>query len=201
MATAAPLTTVRSISPLKEMGAYEALWAKPETSFKTLADNFREFPDRLPSDFVQEYEADYFARYVLGMVRESGVSQFGIRVHRAGEYPKKFRDAEHPVELLYYRGWWDLVETPSVAVVGTREPSPQAIENTARIVKLLVQDGYTIASGLAKGIDTAAHKAAIESGGKTIAVIGTPINRVYPKQNERLQQQIAQNFLVISQVP
>jgi DNA processing protein len=201
MATAALLPTIRAISPLKEMGAYEALWAKPGTSFKTLADKFREFPDRLPSDFVQEYEADFFAREVLSMIRDSGVRQFGIRVHRAGEYPAKFRDAEHPVELLYYRGWWDLVETPSVAVVGTREPSAQAVENTARIVKLLVADGYTIASGLAKGVDAAAHKAAIESGGKTIAVIGTPITRVYPKENTLLQQEIAEKFLVISQVP
>jgi DNA processing protein len=183
------------------MGAYEALWANTETTFKSLAQKFREFPDRLPSDFVAEYEADYFAQFVLSMLRESGIRQFGIRVHRAGEYPKKFRDAEDPVELLYYRGWWDLVETPSVAVVGTREPSSQAIENTNRLVKLLVSDGYTIASGLAKGIDTAAHKAAIENGGKTIAVIGTPINRIYPKENAALQDQIAEKFLVISQVP
>jgi len=201
MATAAPLPTIRAISPLKEMGAYEALWAERETTFKSLAKKFREFPDRLPSDFVEEFKADFFARHVLGMLRESGITQFGIRVHRAGEYPKKIRDAEDPVELLYYRGWWDLVETPSVAVVGTREPSPQAVENTSRIVKLLVSDGYTIASGLAKGIDSAAHKAAIESGGKTIAVIGTPVNRVYPKENALLQERIAQDFLVISQVP
>jgi DNA processing protein len=201
MATAAPLPTIRAIAPLKEMGAYEALWAKTETTFKSLAQKFREFPDRLPSDFVEEYEADYFARLVLGMLRESGIRQFGVRVHRAGEYPKKFRDAEDPVELLYYRGSWDLVETPSVAVVGTREPSAQAIENTSRIVKLLVNDGYTIASGLARGIDAAAHKAAIENDGKTIAVIGTPLNRVYPKENAVLQEEIADKFLVISQVP
>ncbi|MGB7283323.1 MAG: DNA-processing protein DprA [Candidatus Acidiferrum sp.] len=201
MATAAPLPTLRAIVPLKELGAYEALWAESGTTFRSLAQKFREFPDRLPSEFVEEYKADYFARVVLGMLRESGIAQFGVRVHRAGEYPNKFRDAEDPVELLYYRGFWDLVDTPSVAVVGTREPSAQAIENTSRIVKLLVNDGYTIASGLAKGIDTAAHQAAIESGGKTIAVIGTSINRVYPKENAILQEGIAQNFLVISQVP
>jgi DNA processing protein len=201
MATASLLPTIQAISPLKEMGAYEALWAKPETSFKSLAQKFREFPDRLPSDFVRDYESDYFARFVLGMLRDAGVRQFGVRVHRAGEYPEKFRDAEDPVEVLYYRGWWDLVDTPSVAVVGTREPSPQAIENTNRIVKLLVADGYTIASGLARGIDTAAHNAAIAHGGKTIAVVGTPLNRVYPKENTELQELLARDYLVISQVP
>jgi DNA processing protein len=201
MATAALLPTIRAISPLREMGAYEALWAEPKASFKSLAERFREFPDRLPSDFVSEHQTAYFTQLVLQMLRESGVMQFGIRVHRAGEYPKKLRDAEDPVELLYYRGWWDLVDTPSVAVVGTRQPSQQAIKNTTRLVRMLVSDGYSIASGLAMGIDTAAHNAAINSGGKTIAVIGTPINQVYPKKNSDLQEMIARDYLLISQVP
>jgi DNA processing protein len=143
------------------MGAYEALWANPDTTFASLAKKFREFPDSLPSDLVPDYETTYFSNVVLQMLRESGVQQFGIRVHRAGEYPKKLRDAEDPVELLYYQGWWDLVETRSVAVVGTREPSPQAVDNTSRLVSLLVKDGFTIVSGLARGIDTAAHTAGL----------------------------------------
>jgi DNA processing protein len=64
-----------------------------------------------------------------------------------------------------------------------------------------VNDGYTIASGLARGIDTAAHKSALESGGKTIAVVGTPLNRVYPKENAELQELIARDHLLMSQVP
>lgn len=200
MATA-PLATLRAISPLREMGAYEALWAKTETSFSSLARKFREAPDLLPSDFVAEYEAKYFADIVLQMLRDSGVKQFGIRVYRAGEYPRKLRDAEDPVELLYFRGWWDLVETRSVAVVGTREPSAQAVERTSKLVSLLVNDKFTIVSGLARGIDTAAHEAAIRAGGKTIAVIGTPLTHSYPKENADLQKRIANDFLVVSQVP
>lgn len=183
------------------MGAYEALWAQPETSFKSLAEKFREFPNQLPSDFVSDYEANYFSRIVRDSLRESGIREFGLRIYRAGEYPKRLRDAEDPVELLYYRGSWDLVETPSVAVVGTRDPSPKAVQDTQRIVKLLVKGGYTIVSGLARGIDSTAHKAAMENGGRTIAVIGTPINSVYPKENRTLQDSIAQNYLLISQVP
>jgi DNA processing protein len=201
MAATVPLPTLRAISPLKEMGAYEALWAKSETTFSSLAAKFREHPDYLPSDFVPEYEAQYFSELVRGMLRDRGIVKFGIRIHRAGEYPEKLRDAQDPVELLYYRGWWDLVETRSVAVVGTREPSQQAVENTARLVKLLVKDEFTVVSGLARGIDAAAHTAAIGAGGKTIAVIGTPIDQVYPKENNVLQEGIAQNYLLISQVP
>jgi DNA processing protein len=201
MAATAPLPTLRAISPLTEMGAYEALWAEPDASFKSLAEKFREFPERLPSDFVPDYKSIYFAQKVREMLNEGGIKQFGIRVHRAGEYPRKLRDAEDPVELLYYRGLWDLVEMPSVAVVGTREPSDTALESTERLVKFLVKDGYTIVSGLARGIDTAAHKSAIRFEGKTIAVIGTPINSVYPKENAELQQALAEKYLVISQVP
>jgi DNA processing protein len=200
MATAS-LPTLRSIAPLKEMGAYEALWAKPDTSFTSLAAKFRDHPGFLPSDFVSDHEAQYFSEVVRGMLRDAGITKFGVRVYRAGEYPQKLRDAEDPVELLYYRGWWDLVETRSVAVVGTREPSAQAVDNAGRLVRLLVKDGFTVVSGLAKGIDAAAHSAAIQAGGKTIAVIGTPLNRMYPKENALLQEGIALNYLLISQVP
>jgi DNA processing protein len=200
MATA-PSPAIPAISPLLELGAYEALWAKPNATFTSLAAMFRENPDKLPSDFVDHPWAMTMADTVRGILKDSGIDYFGVRIHRAGEYPKKLRDAESPVELLYYLGWWDLVETPSVAVVGTRNPSPDGVERAATIARRLVGDGYTVVSGLAAGIDSAAHKAAIESQGKTIAVIGTPINKAYPRQNSELQNFIANNFLVISQVP
>ena len=91
MATA-PLATLRAISPVKEMGAYEALWAKADTSFASLAEKFRQHPDNLPSDFVTEYEAHYFSTIVRGMLREAGIRQFGIRIHRAGEFGRRERE-------------------------------------------------------------------------------------------------------------
>ncbi len=190
-----------AISPLLELGAYEALWLRPNASFKEIAEMFRGDIGARPSDFIEEKIAVECADRVLELMRKGGVPEFGVRVHGAGEYPKKLRDAEHPIELLYYRGWWDLVETRSVAVVGTRKPSDDGIARTRKLVKNLVADGYTIVSGLAKGIDTAAHTTAIEMGGKTIAVLGTPLNRVYPKENEALQKRIGEEFLVLSQVP
>lgn len=177
------------------------MWADDETTFASLAARFRESPELLPSDFVTDYAAKYFSEITRQMLRDAGVNQFGVRVHRAGEYPKKLRDAEDPVELLYYRGSWDLVETRSVAVVGTREPSQLSVEHTSRLVRLLVKDGFTIVSGLARGIDAAAHKAAVGGGGKTIAVIGTPLTHSYPKENAQLQERIATDFLLVSQVP
>jgi hypothetical protein len=124
---------LRAISPLRELGAYEALWDEPNATFKTLSEKFAARPDAVPSDFVPPVKAREYAEFVQRRFREADVTRFGVRVHGAGEYPEKLRDAAHPVELLYYRGWWDLVESRSVAVVGTRTPTPDAIARTPGI--------------------------------------------------------------------
>lgn len=88
-----------------------------------------------------------------------------------------------------------------MAVVGTRRPTPEGISRTKYLVKRLVKDKIVVVSGLARGIDTTVHNAAIENGGQTIAVIGTPLNCYYPPENKELQKRIAAEYLVISQVP
>jgi DNA processing protein len=135
----------------------------------------------------------------LEILHRASIGRFGVRVHGAGEDPERLRQAEHPVELLYFQGWWDLVESRGVAVVGTREPSDDGIRRAEKLVRNLVRDGFTIVSGLAKGIDTTAHETAIREGGLTIAVIGTPLSRVYPIDNRDLQERIARDYLLISQ--
>jgi DNA processing protein len=192
---------IPAISPMREMGAYEALWLERSASFKTIADRFAEDPDALPSDFVSEQAIDDALTEAWDKLKRAGVGQFGIRIHHAGEYPRKLRDARHPVELLYYRGAWDLTESRCVAVVGSRTPSEQGRELATQIARRLVAADITVVSGLATGIDTAAHTAAIEAKGRTIAVVGTPLGTVYPKENAELQERIARDFLLISQVP
>ena len=191
----------RAVSPLREMGAYEAMWCKPGASFKTLASQFAESPGSLPSDFVSQQEATDCAEFVTGRFEQSELSTFGIRVFGAGEYPNRLRDARNPVELLYYQGWWDLVASRSVAVVGTRHPSQDGLRRTRSLVRELVRNDFTVFSGLAAGVDTMAHKTAVNEGGRTVAVLGTPLTHSYPRENASLQRHIAENFLVISQVP
>lgn len=191
----------KTISPLLELGAYELLWLKYGATFKTIADLFRAAPDALPSELVDIEQALETATKVLATLKAEGINKFGIRIHRAGEYPEKLRDARHPVELLYYQGIWELVELPSIAIVGTRNPSQGAIEETTALVRHLIEADWTIVSGLATGIDTAAHTSAMKLGKPTIAVIGTLLCEVYPRNNVRLQQNIAENFLLISQIP
>ncbi len=170
-------------------------------TFKTLAEKFASDVTALPSDFVSPAEADAAATSVIEKLHKSNVGQFGIRINKAGDYPSKLRDARHPVELLYYQGAWELTEMRGLAIVGSRKPSPEGLKRAARLARELVARGFSVFSGLASGIDSAAHKAALDEGGRTIGVIGTPLGEVYPKENAELQARIARDHLLISQVP
>ena len=189
------------ISPLLEMGAYEALWLKRGASFKSIAEKFADNPEALPSDFVSSERAQHCAQNVVEKLKDAGVHKFGVRIHHAGDYPAKLRDARHPIELLYFRGAWELSELPSVAVVGSRKASPDGQVRAKKLARALVERNYAVTSGLAAGIDSSAHEAALEAGGRTIAVVGTPLGEVYPSKNRELQEQIASEHLLISQVP
>lgn len=184
-----------------ELGAYEVLWCQHKASFKSLAEKFAAHHDSRPSDFVPETEAREAGNRVIATIRERVDGWFNLKLRGELEYPRRLQDATYPVELLYFQGWWDLIDTPSVAVVGTRKPSYQGIMRTRSLVKCLLEDNFTIISGLAEGIDTVAHETAIAAGGQTIAVIGTPLGHTYPKSNAALQRRIADQFLLISQVP
>ena len=88
---------------------------------------------------------------------------------------------------------------PLVAVVGARRASPAGLVRAARFARILVEHDIVVVSGLAEGIDTAAHRAAIEAGGRTIAVLGTPLDRVFPAGNRELQELIGREHLLVSQ--
>ena len=184
-----------------ELGAYERLWMETGASFRSLADRFARDRGARPSDLVDEGEARRTADRIIERFRSRLRGTFNIRLHGELEYPDRLRHATHPVELLYFQGSWELIHTRSVAVVGTRDPSPEGRVRARKITKALVEDGFTIVSGLAKGIDSVAHRTAIEEGGRTIAVLGTPLDEHYPSENAELQALLAHQHLVISQVP
>ena len=183
------------------MGAYEAMWADRSTTFKSLSERFAQHPGSVPSDFVPPGEARECATFVKEQFEEAEIGGFGVRIHGAGEYPEKLRDAIYPVQLFYYQGWWDLAYSRSVAVVGTRTPTREGLARTRRLVRELVAEKFTVVSGLAAGIDRMVHETAIKEDGRTIAVIGTPLSHVYPKAHSNLQRYISKHFLIISQVP
>jgi len=193
--------TLEPISPWVEMGAYEALWLEQGATFKSISEKFGRSPYSIPSDFVPTKSALEYADLADRRIRKFSPIPYGVRIHGAGEYPKKIRVAKHPIELLYYQGFWALSERPSIAVVGTRNPSLEGVTRARRIVEALVAHKIIPVSGLAKGIDTIVHDTAIKLKSSTIAVAGTPISSAYPKENVDLQHQIGREHLLISQVP
>lgn len=192
----------QAVSPALELGAYEELWARDGQSFKTLAELFRKSGNDLPSHFVDPEQAAKRAREVLSILRSKHIDNAGFIVQGTMQYPEALRSARHPVQFLYYRGNLDLLYAPlRVAVVGRREASEEGVRRARKLAKCLVADGVVVVSGLARGIDTAAHTAALEAGGYTVGVIGTPISEAYPRENSELQEHIARNYLLVSQVP
>lgn len=127
--------------------------------------------------------------------------QAGIRMVCVldAEYPSNLRMIHQHPPVLFMRGTADESDATSVAVVGTRQPTPRGIHQARQLAIGLAASGIPVISGLAAGIDTAAHTAALGAGGRTVAVIGTGIDRAYPAQNAGLQEDIAAKGLVISQ--
>jgi DNA processing protein len=117
------------------------------------------------------------------------------------DYPSGLLDAKEPLEVVYYSGNLDYLNTRRIAIVGTRHPSSEGLARTEKLTRLLVKDNFTIVSGLAMGVDTRAHETALKENGRTIAVIGTPMDTYYPKENKELQKRIAKEHLLLSQVP
>jgi DNA processing protein len=188
-------------SPALEMGAYEALCLRPGATFKTLSEWIGRAPKGRALETVDAGTAERCASEVAARFEETGLTDIGMRFYGTPDYPEKLRDARHPLRAFYFRGDWSLVNTPTVAVVGARQLSEHGAARARRLVRNLVEDGFTIVSGLAAGTDRVAHTTALEMGGRTIAVLGTPIHKTYPRENSALQKEIAERFLVISQVP
>jgi DNA processing protein len=116
--------------------------------------------------------------------------------------PLAKREARYAAMRLYVVGRIPIpLPAPRIAVVGTREPSLKGVELTKRLVRSLVKEGVTVVSGLARGIDTVAHRTAIEQGGRTVAVLGTPLNAFYPPENRALQLKMMREHMVVSQFP
>ena len=113
-------------------------------------------------------------------------------------YPMELKEIYNPPTLIFYQGNLELLDLPKLAVVGTRKASTYGIQSIQKIINEL-KNRFVIVSGLARGIDTAAHIASLKNGGQTIAVIGTGLDQSYPRENRELQNYLAKNQLLLSE--
>jgi DNA processing protein len=151
------------------------------------------------AQFVFEGKAKAAAEDELKRVAEAGGS---ILTPEDEAYPERLREIYDPPSTLWIRGDVSLLARPGIAVVGTRQPSPYGAGMAELLSRDLANRRMVILSGMARGVDTAAHKGAIEAGGKTVAVWGTGIDVIYPKENKKLAEQIvATGGTIVSEYP
>jgi len=115
------------------------------------------------------------------------------------EYPVLLKEIFNPPKGLFIKGSIIPKDAGAIAIVGTRTPTAYGIKQCEKISHELAKRGITIISGMARGIDSVAHRSAIKAGGRTIAVLGSGLNRIYPPENKKLYEDISKNGAVISE--
>lgn len=117
------------------------------------------------------------------------------------EYPRSLLEIADPPILLYVRGRVELLNRPALSIVGSRSPTPQGVRNAESFAGALAEVGLVITSGLALGIDAAAHRGALAASGDTVAFIGTGIDRIYPARNRDLAIELGKRGCIVSEFP
>lgn len=137
------------------------------------------------------------------VAQQEKMTEAGAFVITIGDprYPAPLREIFDPPIVLYARGRVELAQALMLAVVGTRRPTPYGVNVAERLSGDLSHAGLTIVSGMARGIDTAAHKGALAAGGDTVAVLGCGVDVIYPSENRKLMAEIAGRGLLLSEFP
>ena len=139
------------------------------------------------------------AREELARAADAGITVLSIDDDL---YPSRLKEIYDPPVILYVRGNAEILARPGIAVVGTRHPTPYGSGMAERLSCDLATHGLVIISGMARGVDTAAHRGAISAKGRTVAVFGTGVDVIYPKENSRLSEQIlALGGALVSEFP
>jgi DNA processing protein len=151
------------------------------------------------AQFVFEGKARAAAEDQMRRTQEAGAA---ILTPEDAAYPERLREIYDPPAVLWIRGNVDLLARPGIAVVGTRHPTPYGAGMAELLSRDLANRRLVIFSGMARGVDTAAHKGAIDARGKTVAVWGTGIDVIYPKENKKLAESIvATGGAIVSEYP
>ncbi len=147
------------------------------------------------------------AEKVIGARKQINLDQVGARIEAQGikiltwmdeAYPTRLKEIDQPPPVLYIRGDYLMDDLFAVAIVGTRKITPYGRQVTEEIASYLASNGITVVSGLARGVDAVAHQAALKAGGRTIAVLGSGVDKIYPPEHRGLAEQMMTCGAVIS---
>ncbi len=192
---------------LRVRGALVALLLRPRASWTKITldalecGDVEELLDRTVGNadaLLPAADTERMITDAIGQIREWEADGTSVHAFTDSSYPAQLRDIHEMPPLLFTRGELS-DDRRAIAVVGSRAASEHGLKVARSVARTLAEAGVTVVSGLAAGIDTAAHTAALDADGRTVAVIGTGIRRTYPRENAELQRTIERRGLVISQ--
>jgi DNA processing protein len=183
---------VRLKTLLDTFGDVETAWGASPDALRALGLN-----ERTIENFVLT-RRDLSLEKIWENIQKLGIT---VLTWEDDGYPPRLREVRPSPPILYVRGEIQPDDHWAVAVVGTRRITAYGHQVTDRIVTKLTQAGITIVSGMARGIDSAAHKSALEAGGRTLAVLGCGVDRIYPPENRKLAEMILDRGALISDYP
>lgn len=155
----------------------------------------------LPASAIEALFSDLVAQRVEVALRWAREPNRRLLTLDQPSYPRALLETADPPVLLYCAGRTELLERPSLAIVGSRNATPQGVRDAHSFARSLSDAGFTIVSGLALGIDAAAHKGGLSGSSSTIAVLGTGVDVIYPPGNASLAEEIEKNGLLLSEFP
>ncbi len=187
------LGVLRTKKLLERFGSLESIFRAGRAELREVEGIGRELADR-----VVTWKETVDVKKEFALAKEHGADILTVDDEK---YPQRLKEIYDPPSVLYVRGEMDGVDERAIAIVGTRHPSFYGRTITENLSKKLAMRGFIIVSGLARGIDSAAHRGALSVKGKTIAVLGCGVDKVYPPENKKLMDEIAGSGAVISEFP
>jgi DNA processing protein len=173
-------------------------FSSPDEIFRTAASELRGLG--LDAPRIERLGSSEFLTDAHKEFDTLGKKGYSLVTFEDSEYPLYLKEIFDPPCVLYCRGHAEAMQGPAVAVVGTRRPSSYGKAVAGQLAEDLASRGIVIVSGLAVGIDSAAHAGALE-GGRTVAVLGSGLNELYPRENRKLADRIAESGAVVSEFP
>ena len=186
------------------LGAQRALrlvkiFGHPEGIFHASLSEMQAAMPQLPKATAESIHAGIAFEDAADEMRKAEGAGVQVVPYQDPRYPARLKEIYDPPLLLYVRGRAELLAGHTVAVVGTRRPTPYGRSVAEKLSRDMVRKGLTHVSGLARGVDAASHAGALEGGGATVAVLGTGVDTPYPKENRKLYEEIVHRGCVVSE--
>jgi DNA processing protein len=178
---------------------FQAGWSPEQDLTPSVIDGLRS--QNVSENTVERIREKWTREFVKEVAEELKRRRITAITTMDERYPALLREIAQPPWVLYIKGNLELLHTPALAVVGTRKPTPYGLRVTRNISRQMAEEGWTVVSGMANGIDGESHRSVLKAGGKTIAVLGSGVDVIYPKNHRSLYAEIVEKGAVISESP